>query len=469
MARFRLGLVAMAIGGCTTMIEPAPAPSPPPAASPAAAPSAPPAAASPSPTAAPTVKPLPTDLPPAQPAPAVFVERRVIGVFPSYAIYDERHPVFVADLPGDAITHLVYGPARVTDEGLAEWGDAYADAERRFDDDPEGAGEPGHPRGNFGQLERFKRSHRAVQVLITLGGWSGSKGLATAARTDESRRRFVSTVISRFLDDAGDAFDGVELDWQWPVAGGQPGFGAPEDRANHAALIAELRRQLDARGKADGRRFLLAATLPGGTYLARNFDLDAVAPLVDWFHVRSTDYHGPGWEDRTNFAAPLFGDGASVDQTMRGWLATRVLPSKLVMGVSTYGRGWRNVPATNDGLYQQAIEPWRPEGTRDTDPDQPSGNFTYEDVATRLLPAAKRGWSAIHQVPWLYLPARGWFVTYEDGESVDAKVGYVRQRNLGGVALTDLTGDGAGFELTRRAAKALAASPVPSASPSPAP
>lgn len=40
-------------------------------------------------------------------------------------------------------------------------------------------------------------------------------------------------------------FDGIDIDWEYPVACGIE-CGKPEDNANFTALMAEFRRQLDA-------------------------------------------------------------------------------------------------------------------------------------------------------------------------------------------------------------------------------
>ena len=454
MKRAWMALAAVAAVGCTTALEtapPPPAPTPTATATPAASP-----AATAAPGATPTVAPLPSDLPPPEPAPVDLAARRVIGGFPGYAIYDARDPRYVADLPGDALTHVVYAGGKATAEGLAAWGDPYADGEREFPDEPAGAGVGGNPRGNFGQLARLKERHDDLQALIGIGGWVGSTGVSLAARTAEGRQRFAASVVSRFLDDAGDAFDGVALEWQWPVAGGPPGQGAPEDRANYTALAREVRRQLDNRGRLDRRRYLLTVALPGSRDLAKNFDLTGLAEVVDWFDVRTYGYHGPAWEGTTNFTGPLYaGDGQSVDLTMRAYVDAGVIASKLVLGVSAFGHGWRNVPARNDGLFQPAHSPWVPAGTRDADPGRPSGTFDHDDVVERLLPVGKRSWSPVHQVPWLYLPSRGWFVAYEDEESIDAKVRYVQERNLGGLAFSDLTAEGKTYPLAHRAAERL--------------
>ena len=44
-------------------------------------------------------------------------------------------------------------------------------------------------------------------------------------------------------------------------------------------------------------------------------------------------------------------------------------------------------------------------------------------------------------MPFLYNPASGEFISYEDPESLRAKLRFVKQRQLGGVMFWELTGD----------------------------
>ena len=45
------------------------------------------------------------------------------------------------------------------------------------------------------------------------------------------------------------------------------------------------------------------------------------------------------------------------------------------------------------------------------------------------------------EVPWLYDPARGTMLTYDDPESIGRKTDYVLAEGLGGVMFWELSGD----------------------------
>jgi chitinase len=52
-----------------------------------------------------------------------------------------------------------------------------------------------------------------------------------------------------------------------------------------------------------------------------------------------------------------------------------------------------------------------------------------------------RHWDANAQVPWLYDSTSGTWISYDDPQSVAAKVRYVREHGLSGVVIWELGGD----------------------------
>ena len=53
----------------------------------------------------------------------------------------------------------------------------------------------------------------------------------------------------------------------------------------------------------------------------------------------------------------------------------------------------------------------------------------------------KRYWEATARVPWLYDASTGNWISYDDPESVRAKMDYVRGQGFGGVVIWELGGD----------------------------
>ncbi len=372
------------------------------------------------------------------PPPAPY---RVVGYYTSWSIYAQQY--YVDDVPAERLTHLNYAFANIADDGACILGDDYADAAFAYfadETDPrtDALGVP--LRGNLAALLRLKQAHPHLQTLLSVGGWTWSTGFTDAALTEESRARFVQSCVNLMLRYG---FDGLDIDWEFPVTQG-PGYfqGRPEDRQNFTLLLREFRRQLDAQGTLDSRPYLLTIAAPQVEMFWQHIELDAIHPYLDWINLMTYSFHG-GWAEVTSHHAALFptprnpdaGTAAyNVHGTVSAYAAAGVPPEKLVIGVPLYAHGWSGVPAQNDGLYQPFDG--LTDGTWGC-----CGLYDYADIAANYLPAWTRYWDVDAQAAWLYDPAAGVLISYEDPQAVAAKAAYVQQVGLGGIMLWELSQD----------------------------
>lgn len=82
----------------------------------------------------------------------------------------------------------------------------------------------------------------------------------------------------KFMDTYG--FDGVDLDWEYPVADDRG--GRPDDTANYVQLAKELRA-------AFGTKYGISMTLPTSFWYLQNFDLVGIQESIDWFNLMAYD------------------------------------------------------------------------------------------------------------------------------------------------------------------------------------
>src|SRR6185312_10972532 len=112
---------------------------------------------------------------------------------------------------------------------------------------------------NFGKLRQLKKSHPGLKTLISVGGWTHSKEFSNVALTPASRSKFANSAIA-FIRKYG--FDGVDIDWEFPVAEGDPGnTKRPEDKQNYTLLLQALRSKLDSAGLEDHKSYLLSTAI----------------------------------------------------------------------------------------------------------------------------------------------------------------------------------------------------------------
>lgn len=355
---------------------------------------------------------------------------RIIGYFPSWKIYSDP-PYLVTDIPADKLTHLNYAFAGISEDGEIALLDEWADTQFPYPDDADD-----QPlKGNLHQLQLLKQANPHLQTLISIGGWTDSDRFSDVAVSEEARQKFAASVVDFVLQYG---FDGVDLDWEYPTGGGEPGnIERPEDPKNFVLLLAELRAQLDAQEAEDGHHYPLTIALGANPDAYQPLDWERILPSLDWINVMTYDMSGP-WSEVTGFNAPLYDstanppEGGSADATISGLLALGVPPEKLNLGVPFYGKGWTGVAATNDGLHQPF-----------TGITEGEGSFDYRMLAADQVESYSRFWSDTAQVPWLYDAESETMITYDDPESMAAKAAYVREHGLGGIMFWEVTQDSA--------------------------
>ena len=401
--------------------------------------------------------------------------RRVIGYFTQWGIYDRAYTVKNIETSGSAarLTHINYafgnvrndrcevGVIQPSDPNTGVGGDAFADYTKSF-----GAGDSvsgtadtwDQPlRGNWNQLKQLKAKHPGLKVLISLGGWTWSRGFAHAARP-ENRQAFVASCVDAYIkgnlpvtDGAGGTgaaagvFDGIDIDWEYPAACGLQ-CGGPEDTANFTALLAEFRRQLDAVRPG----LLLTIAAGAGVDKIRVTQPGQYAQYLDYINVMTYDFHG-AWDPTTNHHSALYatandpstGDTKkyNTNDAIQAFLATGVPASKLNVGIGFYGRGWTNVAKTNNGLYQSGTAaPGRYEaGIEDWKVLKALNYPCYDDAA-----------AGAH---WIYNGTTWWSV--DDPANIRRKMSYVKSQSLGGAFSWDFSGDDANGTLLKAMADGL--------------
>lgn len=396
--------------------------------------------------------------------------KRVIGYFTQWGIYGRNYRVKNIDTSGSAarLTHINYafgnvrnnrcevGVTQASDPNTGVGGDAFADYTKAF-----GAGESvsggadtwDQPlRGNWNQLKQLKAKHPNVKVLISLGGWTWSRGFSSAAQP-ANRQAFVASCIDAYIkgnlpvtDGAGGVgaaagvFDGIDIDWEYPVACGLS-CGTPADNANYTALLAEFRRQLDAVRPG----LLLTVAVGAGIDKVRVTDPAAYHPYLDFINVMTYDFHG-AWDPQTNHHSALFdspADPSTGDQklynsndAMEAFLSRGVPASKLNLGIGYYGRGWTGVASGNNGLYKSASG---------------AAPGTYEAGIEDWKVLKNLAWpgytDSVAKATWISNGTTFW--SFDTPAMVTEKMGYVKTQGLGGAFFWEFSGDDAQGTLTK--------------------
>ena len=389
--------------------------------------------------------------------------KRVLGYFVQWGIYGRNYRVRNIDTSGTAaeLTHINYafgnvrnnrcevGVTQASDPNTGIGGDAFADYTKAFSaaESVDGVADTWNQtlRGNWNQLKKLKARHSGLKVLISLGGWTWSRGFSEAAKP-ANRQAFVASCIDAYIrgnlpvtDGAGGAgaaagvFDGIDIDWEYPNACGLT-CGSVEDRANFTALMAEFRRQLDAVRPG----LLLTAAVGAGVDKIAATDPGQYAQYLDFINVMTYDFHG-AWESRTNHHSALFdspNDPSTGDvrfynsnDAIEAFLERGVPASKLNLGIGFYGRGWTNVANVNNGLYQTGS----------------AAPGTYESGIEDYKVLKNLGWPSFvdsqARAHWIYNGSTFW--SFDNPALITEKMTYAKTQGLGGAFFWELSGDDA--------------------------
>jgi chitinase len=303
---------------------------------------------------------------------------------------------------------------------------------------------------NFQALRALKERQPSLNILLSVAG--AADRFSAIAASPKRTRHFVESCVALAVDNG---FDGLDIDWEYPVNAGIPmkpsATRHPEDRSDYVALLGEFRSALDSSKRE--RRLLTVATTGYYDHLA-NFDLAAMAKYVDWFNLMIYDMSDMN-PYITADSSPLYEPSnrskacghslspSSADYAVNWYLAHGVEAHKIVLGVPFYGHEWTGVSPANDGIF----EAYKTHVTE-------SDGLSYRDIQAHFS-SARQYWDEQAKAAWLYEAATHTVISFDNERALREKVAYVGQRRLGGIMFWDLTEDTATFYLLETLASAM--------------
>jgi chitinase len=380
----------------------------------------------PTPTEAPTDTPTetpeqtetPTDTATDTPTPAP-PDKRVFAYYPGWGRTAE--PSYTpGDVPFEKVTDILYAFLDVVEDGTVQLRQENAKTHE----------------ANLSEFADMAADVDA-ELHLSIGGWTLSDDFPAAAETETRRQRFADTAVS-FMREYN--FDGIDVDWEHPGQGGNDGQSDPE---KHVQLLQACRDRLDEAEETDDREYSLSIAGSASLWSGADLRHADIADLCDHVHVMAYDMTGT-WHGQAGLNAPLnkaeydtHSDGGvqqSVEEGANLWLDNGVAPADLTLGLPFYGRGFANVPADNDGLFQPF------EGVPE---NSANGAFTFTQLEENYVSddSYDRYWHEDGAVPWLYSEDDEVMISYADAESITEKVTFANDNDFGGVMFWELSQD----------------------------
>lgn len=338
----------------------------------------------------------------------------IVGYYANWASYSGITP---DKLQVSKLTHLNYAFAAIDANGKLAMSDSVNDLK------------------NFSILKSLKAANKGLKTLISVGGWDDSQKFSDAALTSYSRAVFAQSCVD-FVVKYG--FDGVDIDWEYPVSGGKS-VGRTEDRQNFTYLLQTIRQKLNERGAKDGKKYTLTIAGAAGSSYLQKIEVGKVASAVDFIFIMAYDLHGP-WDGYADLNAALYDPAGtspqyklSADDAVTVYLNAGVPSSKLVLGMPFYGYRYSVTGSANNGLFGSFTS---------------AKSISYDSIISSYLnnTAFRLFYHPTAMVPYLF--GNNTFISFDNAQSIAEKVGYAKSRRLAGVGAWELSQDKHGVLLS---------------------
>ncbi len=282
-------------------------------------------------------------------------------------------------------------------------------------------------------LNSLKSKNPDLKVLVSVGGWSWSKGFSDAALTEQSRLKFAKS-CAVFVDKY--KLDGIDLDWEYPNQIGAGNIHRPEDVQNFTLMLKEVREQLDllSEKKGDKTHYLLAIATGADEAYVKNTELGEIHKYIDFLNIMTYDFYNGLHEvngHHSNFKASTQPDldMNSVVNAVDMHINAGFPAEKINLGIPFYGRIWKGVKT--DGkqiLFQEA--------------ETVGMGIDYKDFYQNInANGFVRYWDENAKAPYLWNSEEKTFISYEDEESIQYKIEYLKNRGLAGVMFWEYSAD----------------------------
>ena len=268
----------------------------------------------------------------------------------------------------------------------------------------------------------YKAQYPELKVKLQMGGWGkNADGWSQMARDAQKRKAFVDECVA-ICQQYG--IDGFDIDWEYPTYAAKDGDhvngASPADWENFVTLFKELREAMPD-------KILSYAASDSGKYT----DNYGVLPYIDYINVMTYDEGNPPYHNAPLYRSSIAGSrccAEAIDDIFHG---QQKIPYQMMnFGLAFYGHGDGYKLKTGNS-YPSSVDYSKLDdiffrGTCD--------GYDVKGVNYRI-------WDDVAKVPYLADALGKMYASYEDIESINAKVEYLKSRNMLGAMIWEYRHD----------------------------
>ncbi|XP_060930121.1 chitinase-3-like protein 2 [Limanda limanda] len=278
----------------------------------------------------------------------------------------------------------------------------------------------------------LKTRNPSLKTLLAVGGPTFNKEkFTTMVSTTQKRTTFSQSAVAilRLFQ-----FDGLNLDWMYPVGAG----GNPDNRQKFTLLCKELNAAFETEGNEHNRdRLILTASVSAEReVIDASYEVEKITKDLDFLNVLTFDFHR-SCEDVTGHHSPLYGGSHDIgdkiyyntDSAMQYWVDKGAPAQLLNLGLGAYGRAFTLSSASSD-----VGAPANGAGKKGCYTGE-EGFWAYYETCLYTKGATVH-WIADQKVP--YAITENQWVGFDDTLSISTKVSYLKAKSFGGAFVWSL-------------------------------
>ncbi|KAJ6484674.1 hypothetical protein C8R45DRAFT_1214705 [Mycena sanguinolenta] len=287
----------------------------------------------------------------------------------------------------------------------------------------------------WSETTALKSVNPSLKVFLSIGGWTfndpPTQGIFSAlAASSSNTNTFIKSVLKIM---AAYSFDGIDIDWEYPVA--EDRGGSTGDTENYVSLLKAIKSAFSP------YNYGLSFTAPSSYWYLQNYDLLGMLgdDAADWVNVMTYDLHGV-WDSPLDYIGSIVLPHTNLTEimlTMQLYANVGVDPSKMNLGIGFYGRSFQLVSntCTDPGCLFAGAAPGGPcSGNAGTLMFSEIENIVASTGSDQLVfdEAAAVKYLVYNDIDW---------VSYDDQQTLSMKLQYANDICLGGTMVWSLDQD----------------------------
>ncbi|KFY47845.1 hypothetical protein V495_01790 [Pseudogymnoascus sp. VKM F-4514 (FW-929)] len=278
----------------------------------------------------------------------------------------------------------------------------------------------------YRSVSGLKEKQPDLQVWIAVGGWAMNDPgpyrdvFSHLAASEAAQDQFFESLITFMLNNG---FDGVDLDWEYPVADDRGGVEADFD--NYVNFLSRLRARLNNLGTPMG----ISITLPASYWYLRGFDIVRLEPYLDWYNIMTYDIHGI-WDSDVASLGPYaraHTNLTEIEESLKLLWRNNINPSRVNLGIGFYGRSFT---MKDPNCMEAGCE--FTEGGKGGECTGAPGILSAAEITKIIAGGATVTLDTVAAVEIVTWDTDQW-VSWDDTRTLKMKVEYANSRCLGGI------------------------------------